>query len=133
MMMVALLSVTFVACSDDDDDDDSSSGSSVVGTWSGSWSYSDESETITLTFKSNGTGTYVDVYKDSYGTEKETGTFTYKMEGQSKGIITLKYYDSYSYSGYVTDYLYFEIKGKKMYLYEDGYDDEDMGMVLTKQ
>ena len=40
--------------------------------------------------------------------------------------------DSYdSYSGYYTDYIYFEIEGKKMYLYEDGYGDY-LEWVLTK-
>lgn len=126
MMMVAVLSAGFVACSDDDDDD-SSSGSGVVGTWSGS----DDGDYLTLTFKKDGTGTWTSRYYDSYsGTETERGSFSYEMEGKSKGIITVRYYDSYY--GYETEHIYFEIEGKKMYLYEDYYGD-DLEWVLTKE
>lgn len=122
MMMVAMLSVGFAACGDDDDDDPS-----VVGTWSGR----DGKDQLTLTFSSNGTGTYIARYNDSYsGMETETGSFTYTMEGSSKGIIILKYYDSYY--GNETEILYFVIEGKTMSLYEDDYYD-DLEFVLTKQ
>lgn len=125
MMMVAVLSAGFVACGDDDDD--SSSGSGVVGTWSGK----DGRESLSLTFKSGGKGTWVSRYEDYYsGTETERGSFTYEMEGKSKGIIIIKDYDSYS--GYHNDYLYFEIEGKMMFLYDDYYG-EDLEWVLTKE
>lgn len=122
MMMLAVMSAGFVACSDDDDDD-----SSVVGTWSGS----DDGDYLTFTFKKDGTGTWTSRYYDSYsGTETERGSFSYEMEGKSKGIITVRYYDSYY--GYETEHIYFEIEGKKMYLYEDYYGD-DLEWVLTKE
>ena len=129
MMMVAMLSASFMACGDDDDDDDDngSSSSSVVGTWSGK----DGSDYLSLTFKSGGNGTWTSRYYDSYsGTETERGSFTYEMEGKSKGVITVEEYDSYY--GYETEYVYFEIEGKKMYLYENYYGD-DLGWVLTKE
>lgn len=119
------MSAGFIAC--DDDDDDSGSSSGVVGTWSGQ----DGRDYLTLTFKSGGSGTWTGRYDDSYsGMETERGNFTYVMEGKSKGVITVRLYDSYS--GYGTEHLYFEIEGKKMYLYEDPYGD-DLEWVLTKE
>lgn len=102
--------------------------SNVVGTWSGR----DGRETLTLTFKNGGSGSWISQYKDSYsGTETSRGSFTYKMEGNKRGIITLSdHYDSYS--GYHTEYLYFEIEGNTMYLYEHYYGD-DLEWTLTKQ
>lgn len=124
IIMVAMLSIGFGACSSDDDND---SSSGVVGTWSGQ----DGKDYLTLTFKSGGSGTWTSRYYDSYsGMETDNGSFTYKMDGKSKGMITIKEYDSYS--GYNTEHIYFEIEGKKMYLYEDGYGD-DLEWVLTKQ
>lgn len=124
IIMVAMLSIGFVACSSDDDDD---SSNGVVGTWSGQ----EGREYITLTFNSNGSGNWSSRYYDSYsGMETEKGSFTYKMDGQSKGVITIKEYDSYS--GYDTEHMYFEINGKKMYLYEKGYGDA-LAFVLSKE
>lgn len=124
-MMVIAISASFVACGDDDDDDDSGSG--VVGTWSGR----DGNESLTLTFKSGGSGTYVAKYNDYYsGTETERGNFTYEMEGKKKGIINVRLYDSYY--GYEYETFYFMIEGKTMYIYEDDYED-DLEWVLTKQ
>ena len=126
LVMVAMMSAGFTACSDNDDD--TGSGSGVVGTWSGQ---SGGKRYLTLSFKSGGSGTYTSRYNDSYsGTETDRGNFTYEMEGESKGVITVREYDSYS--GYYTDYIYFEIEGKKMYLYDEywgGY----LEMVLTKE
>lgn len=124
MMMVAVMSASFIACSDDDDD---SSGSGVVGTWSGQ----EGKHYLTLTFKKDGSGTWTSRYNDSYsGYETERGTFSYEMEGKSKGIITVRDYDSYS--GYHTENIFFEIEGKKMYLFEDYYG-EDLEWILTKE
>lgn len=107
------------------------SNSTVTGTWFGKESGSSWEESLTLTFKSDGTGTWVGSYYDSYsGSSTEKGTFTYEMEGKSKGVIAVKEYSSYS--GSYTDYIYFEIEGKTMYLYEDYYGD-DLEWTLTKQ
>jgi len=105
------------------------SNSTVTGTWSGT----DDGDYLSLTFKNDGTGTFVGRYYDSYigsGSVTEKGTFTYEMEGKSKGVIAVKEYNSY-YGSY-TDYIYFEIEGKTMYLYEDYYGD-DLDWTLTKQ
>lgn len=124
MVMVAVMSTGFVACSDDDDD---SSSSGVVGTWSGS----DDGDYLTLTFKKDGSGTWTSRFYDSYsGKETERGSFSYEMEGKSKGVITVRFYDSYY--GYETEHIYFEIEGKKMFLYEDYYG-EDLEWILTKE
>lgn len=127
VMMVAMLSVGIVSCSKDDKNDESNPSSKVIGTWS----VRDGNESLTLTFKSGGVGTSTYKYYSSYsGMETETETFTYEMEDESKGIILMEYYDSYS--GYQTDIVYFEIRGNKMYIYEEDYGDE-LIYVLTKQ
>ena len=126
-VMVAIMSAGFSACNDDDDN---GSSGGVVGTWSGL--EIGGRDYLTLTFKSSGSGTWT--YRDhsSSGYETERGSFTYEMEGKSKGIISIRAYDSYSHSGYYTDYMYFEIEGKKMYLYDDYYG-EDLEYILTKE
>lgn len=124
LVMVTMMSAGFIACGDDDDDPVSGG---VVGTWSGQ----DGKDYLTLTFKSGGSGTWTSRYNDYYsGMETERGSFTYEMEGKSKGVITVRYYDSYY--GYENEHIYFEIEGKKMYLYEDYYG-EDLEWVLTKE
>lgn len=125
MMMVAMLSAGFIACDDDDDDDDNGGGSSsaVIG----AWSYSDEMGSLTLTFRNDGTGTFISVDEDpDTGTETERGTFSYRMEGESKGYV----YESVDGSEVVI--FYFEIKGRNMYIYEDGYGGY-LEWILTKK
>ena len=131
-VIVAMLSTGFVACGDDDSND-SGSGTKkgVVGTWSGT----SHKETLSLTFKSGGSGTWISRYYDSYsGTETNTGSFTYEMEGKYKGIIIIKgNKDSYSYSsGHSNTILFFEIEDDTMFIYFDDYGD-DLGWTLTKQ
>ena len=123
-MMVAILSTGFAAC----EDDDSGSSSGAVGTWSGV----DGRKTLTLKFKKNNSGTWTSVYNDYYsGIETQSGTFSYEMEGETKGIITVRLYDSY-YGYNETEHFYFEIVDGTMYLYEDYYG-EDLEWVLTKK
>ena len=122
ILMVTMLSVGITACSSDDDDD-----KAVVGTWSGQ----DGRDYLTLTFKSDGTGTYISRYYDSYsGMETDSGTFTYVMEGDNKGMINIRFYDSYY--GYENETIFFVIEGKTMSLFEDYYYD-DLEWILTKQ
>ncbi len=126
VMMVAMLSVGIVSCSKDDKNDESNPSSKVIGTWSGQ---DVEFGSITMTFKSGGSGTYVGRYYDSYsGYETERGVFTYSMTDESSGIIIIKYNDSYSEDE--TDILPFEIEGRKMYIYDDDY---DILLILTKE
>lgn len=122
-MMVTVLCVGFASCGDDDDD-----GTNIaVGTWvkqEGRRSY-------TLTFRSNGNGTMIYKYEDSYsGTETDSEKFSYTITGNNKGIITFDYYDSYS--GSSKEVIYFVIDGKHMALYFDKDYDEHL-MDLTKQ
>lgn len=122
MMMVAMLSIGFAACSDDDDD--KGSGSSIVGTWSGS---DGDGGYLTLTFKKGGTGTWASkYYEPGYGTETDNGTFFYEQTNGSGGYITVRFGDE-------TELYYYEIKGQKMYVYYI-YDDETfLELVLTKK
>lgn len=76
-LFVAMLSMSFTACSDDDDDN-GGSASSIVGVWT-----DDEDET-TLTFRSDGTGelktesgTSNLKYTYSYDTTSDSGTLKY--------------------------------------------------------
>lgn len=133
-VIVAMLSTGFVACGDDDSND-SGSGTKkgVVGTWSGT-SHSHK-ETLSLTFKSGGSGTWISRYYDSYsGTETNRGSFTYEMEGKYKGIIIINdNKDSYSYSsGHSNIILFFEIEDDTMFIYLEDYGD-NLGWTLTKQ
>lgn len=124
IMMVTMLSVSLSACGSDDDDDNG--GSSVVGTWKGN----SDGESLTLTFKNDGTGTYVIVWDDSWtgeGEVSERGTFSYSMSSSHSGYLTIRYEDSYS--GISTDTYDFEVDGRRMYL-TDRYGDS---AVLTKQ
>lgn len=123
IFMVTLLCVGFTSCGDDDDDDTNI----AVGTWvtqEGRRSY-------TFTFRSNGSGTAIFKYEDSYsGTETDSEKFSYTITGKNKGIITSDYNDSYS--GSSKQVLYFVIDGKHMSLYLDSNYDEYI-MELTKQ
>ena len=120
IMMVAMLSVGFTACTKDDFD-------LVVGTWSGrSGTYQN-----TFTFSKNGSGTYIFRNDDSSSSKKgtEAGSFTYTTEAKSKGskgMIILKDDDG------DTEILYFVIEGKTMSVYE-GYYYDDFEFMLTKQ
>lgn len=112
LLMLSLVSIGFVSCSDDDDDDEKSS---VVGTWSNR----EGSEALTLKFNSNGSGVVTATYYDSYsGKQTETMNFTYVMLDNESGIMTWKYYDSY-YGELVTESISFEVYNNKLYLYED--------------
>lgn len=112
ILMLSLVSIGFVSCSDDDDDDEKST---VVGTWSNR----EGSEALTLKFNSNGSGVATATYYDSYsGKQTETMNFTYVMLDNESGIMTWKYYDSY-YGELVTESISFEVYNNKLYLYED--------------
>ena len=116
-MFVGMLSLGFVACGDDDDD-----GSAIVGTWSGN----DYGDNYALTFKSNGSGTWV-----SRTYSHTIGTFTWSMKSSSKGSIVLKLSDIYS--GDDKEYLYFRVEGTTMYIYVDEDYKEGAEWVLTKE
>lgn len=125
VMLVALFGVGFAACGDDDN---GGSGSNVVGVWKGK----DGSTTITLSFNSNNTGMYVEVYDDKYSGEEVISTsFTYSMVDATKGIISIKVPDEW-YSGSSTWTYYFVINGNTMSLYDDDFYD-DLEYVLSKQ
>lgn len=122
IFFVAVLCVGFASCGDDDDDDNV-----AVGTWvaqEGRFSYS-------LNFRSNGSGTVITKYEDSYsGTETVSEKFSYSITKNNNGIITFD--DGDSYSGSSKQVYYFEIKGKKMFLYYDKSSSEYI-LELTKQ
>lgn len=131
LMMVMTLGVIFVACGDDNDNNNSNNGS-AESTATGVWKGSKGKRTLTIYVNSGGQGTYVYVYNDSYsGDETETGSFTYTMESNTRGIITMKEYDSYSGNS-VAIYSYV-IDGNTMQLYEDKYDELRLVWTLTKQ
>ena len=62
-MMVALVSMSFVSCSDDDDDN-GSSNSSIVGTWV--CEDKDDDYYVKIIFYQDGTGKLKDGYEDPY-------------------------------------------------------------------
>lgn len=128
----AAVSVGFIACGGDDDKDEGTS--SIVGTWV------DAHEGLKLIFTSGGTGTWiVERRSSSYSGEKtKTGAFTYTPENESRGIISLLYDSSHSSSyssssGNSADVFFYTIEGNKMYLYEHGYNSDDLEFTLVKQ
>ncbi len=119
MLAVSMLVVSLSApsCSKDDDDNNGGGESStniIVGTWTGLDDWGDH---MTLTFKKDGTGTY----NMTVESETEYGTFSYEMLDESTGMITIKYYDSYSATD--IDLYDFSIKGTKMYVNDYYYAD----------
>lgn len=121
-VIMLMLPLGFVACSDDDDDN-SSSASSIVGTWYGEIDDSYDEYEIEVTFKADGTGRFVEY--DGYSTNRED--FEYTVNGR---YLTLIFEDSYS--GYETDRYIFEINKNKLYLYDHD-EEDDLEMVLTRQ
>lgn len=119
IFMVTLLCVGFTSCGDDDDDTNI-----AVGTWvkeEGRRSY-------TFTFRSNGSGTVVYKYEDSYsGTETDSEKFSYTITGKNEGTMYHEYHEGSS-----KEVIYFVIDGKHMFLYFDKNYDEYI-MELTKQ
>ena len=126
---------------DDDDEDDmelkyicyqvsgnTGNNSQTTALGGTSWVNQEGRYTRTLNFKSNGTGTAIFIYQDSYsGTETETTSFTYTYNSSKKsGTIIVREYDSYK--GQYTNEVYgFKIDGKKLYLYDE---DEDYGQII---
>ena len=133
IMMVATAVITIESCSKSSNSSSTNSNtgdiSKIVGTWRGS----DEAETITLTFNSNGTGTSVVTYEGYYGTETETFSFTYSMTDSSHGTIIVAIPSYYYNNSYHYESFPLEINGPNLYVYED---DEYYGMeiiwMLTK-
>lgn len=108
----------------------------IVGEESGlagtTWTYKDDGEQLTLSFKKDGTGTWTAKYYDPYyGTETDRGTFTWEMEGKTEGYIYFKFGDSFS--GYYTETVSFEIEDKKMYYYPPYENEYYFIFELTKQ
>ena len=129
--MVSTMSLGFVSCGDDDDDDDSDATSTkAIGTWKGN-SIKDP-EALTLTFKSNGKGTWeVEYIRGTRAPGNEHGSFMYKTDGKSKGIITVKDVVVGNFE-FENGKYYFKINGNEMDLYEDDYG-EDLKYILIKQ
>lgn len=123
MMLVAILNVGFVACDSDDDEE-----GDVIGTWIGM--IEDGQDQMAMTFRENGTGVIAGVLTSENYTYEQS--FTYKMESKSKGILIIGDEDFDGYGDDTKIHWYFEIEKKKMFLYEDGYGDEFIG-ILTKK
>lgn len=80
MMMVAMLSISFVSCSDDDDD----VSNSIVGTWR----YEEDDYYEVITFKSDGTGTWTEYELGDY----DSVFFTYTYDYTSM-VLVMRYED----------------------------------------
>lgn len=80
IMVVAMLSMTFVSCSDDDDEVVKES-SSIVGTWE--WRDDESEDYDIITFRKDGTGTWSQYYDD----ESEIENFSYQYDSSTKRLI----------------------------------------------
>ena len=90
-VIAVIMSVNFMACSDDDDEDDKQSNT-VIGTWQVTSSTYTEEVGDTYTFYSNGTGLLE--WEDSNG--NDSGTFKYKVNSDYT-IISIDYEDGDGY------------------------------------
>lgn len=114
MVSVVMACGLAAACGSDDEKPDA-----VIGTWTGINSNNGE-HTLTLTFAKGSTGTYTLKHEDPLsGTETKTGTFTYTPEGDTRGMVVMKVYDSVA--GASTDVYYYTIDDNVMHLYKQGY------------
>lgn len=95
-LFVAMLGLSFTACSDDDDDNGSggNGNSNIVGTW-----YKSEyGQTVQFTFNSNGKGTAMIIYDNEV--ENDEASFDYIIETSSDGSQTIKFI--WTGDGYIT-------------------------------
>lgn len=110
VMMVAMLSVGFTACSDDDDNNNDGGGNTVVGTWSG---VDEDGYMLTLTFNSNNTG----VLRETYLNYSDyTYSFTYTMKNENSGSLTYMENEGKYYTYTCT----FTLSGNTLILNYDG-------------
>ena len=80
IMMVAMLSVSFISCGSDDDDDAGSVSSDIVGTWVAHGG----KRTVTYVFESNGSGKSSYYYGGSSGYWRQgEGAFTWGRKGNT--------------------------------------------------
>ena len=86
-MLVALMSMSFTACSDDDDDKGPDTNS-IVGVWERVGTYNGLDGTARLQFNSNNTGTITIIYDDDYHIEESTYSFEYEFvnDGSDKTV-----------------------------------------------
>ena len=115
VLTLAVLSISFVACSSSDDDD-RGDGTGVVGVWEGK---SGTNDTVVATFRSNGTGTMDwEIIDDE--TYYSTESFSYVKDSETSGIMTVKRADddssSRGSSGSSTYILTYSISGNTMTL-----------------
>jgi len=118
-MMITVLGVSIIACDKEKEDKDSGSDvdkeySTIEGTWSGG----EEDNVFTISFKKDGTGTYVNTKTDS-DTHTFSGTFTYTMTGNNSGCMVVKYRaDYFSADEYESEMCLFVIIDDKLYFME---------------
>ena len=82
IMMVAMVSLTMVSCSDDDDEVVKES-SPIVGTWT--WEDDESEDYEIVTFRADGTGTWTEY--DSYYDESDTEQFSYQYNPNTKKLV----------------------------------------------
>ena len=98
IMMVALMSMNFVSCSDDDDDKKDSNNGSNTETIIGTWRCSGDGESSEITFYPDGRGleTYIEKgvtdtesFTYSYDTDKKTLRIFYSYGDSDSAIVTI--------------------------------------------
>ena len=82
-MLVALMSMSFTACSDDDDDKGPDTNS-IVGVWERNMNLEGFSGTARIQFNSNKTGVFVFTYDDEYELDSEEYSFEYEFVNDGK-------------------------------------------------
>lgn len=87
-LFVAMLSLSFTACSDDDDEP-ASGNRSIIGTWEAQgYTINGHPGTLRVTFNSNNKGVMYAIYDD--GTDTDTYNFEFILREKEGGTTTLE-------------------------------------------
>ncbi len=131
-IMVIVLNVGFVSCSKDESNsksDNDGSNYDIVGTWigyacrNGNTKDLDWNNKLTLVFKADGTGKYLEVPPTSHHENVECN-FLYEMEDTKRGK---------AYISAMKTNIYFELIGKNMNIYYGAGFGSNIDYYLTKQ
>ena len=120
-MMVTVLSIGFMSCSEDDElpkpEDTESVVSALVGTWVCDWEEDGEKGKVYVTFKDDGTGNYKECYYNENGElevdDESPMKYTYNPADSSLKIVLDYVTMQYKIKFISSDKIEAESKGKK--------------------
>lgn len=106
IVMVAIVSVSFVSCGDDEDE---TNEISIVGTWRSNWSDEYGSGYTIITFNADGTGNIIEYEQEKgYPGNTTNNRFKYAFDAKTMTIVLMfwdddeKAYSDYEKPGYIS-------------------------------